>query len=176
MRKKLGRMQRAIILEAARRWLVETRFLCGNCAEARRAFMSGNNTKTMTGIWTGVGTQSDYQTVVNAGLMTWVNFRHGSTMWWRMTETGANLVQSWIHAGLHLGHFDGYEPTYHVDSIIESCVYKAKGRNHVHDNILESDKHKLWKECVRQTAWYRHLRHTGRSQCSSLYDDCCQKS
>ena len=129
MRRKLGRMQKAIMLEAARRWLVETRFLCGNCAEARRAFMSGDNTKTMTGIWTGVGTQSDYQTVVNAGLMTWVNFRHGSTMWWRMTDKGADLVQRWIHAGLHIGHFDGYQPTYHVDEIIESCLQNEREKS-----------------------------------------------
>ena len=83
----------------------------------------------MVNAWTGIGTQSDYQTVVDAGLMTCAYFCHGSTKWWRMTDKGAALVQSWTHAGLHIGHFDGYQPTYHVDSIIESCLQTEREKS-----------------------------------------------
>lgn len=126
MQRKLGKRQRILMLEAARRWLQETRYLYTSSIEARIAFVAANNEHRMVEAWTGIGTKSDYQTVVDAGLMTYVHFRHGSIKWWRMTEKGASLVQSWVHAGLHLGHFDGYDPTYHVDDIIESCRHNNK--------------------------------------------------
>ena len=122
MQRKIGRRQRLLILEAARRWLIETQSVFSNNVPSRISFIAKDNRKGMVNAWTGIGTQSDYQTVVDAGLMTYVHFCHGSTKWWRMTNKGADLVQSWIHAGLHIGHFDGYQPTYHVDSIIESCL------------------------------------------------------
>ncbi len=126
MHRKLGKRQRTLMLGAARRWLMETRSVFRNNIEARVAFVAGDNRKGMVNAWTGIGTRSDYQTVVDAGLMIYVHFCHGSTKWWRMTNKGADLVQSWIHAGLHIGHFDGYEPTYHVDSIIESCLQEER--------------------------------------------------
>lgn len=127
MHKKLGPRQRSLMIEAARRWLQETRYLYVDTVEARAAFTAANQEKRMVEAWTGVGTKSEYRTVVNGGLMA-INLgcRHRSTRWFRMTEKGAALVQRWIHAGLHLGHFDGYQPTYHVDEIIESCLQKER--------------------------------------------------
>ncbi len=130
MHRKLGKMQRVLMLEAARRWLQETRYLYVDTVEARAAFTAANQEKRMAEAWTGVGTKSEYQTVVNAGLMTQnQGCRHGGTKWWRMTDKGAALVQRWIHAGLHLGHFDGYDPTYHVYEIIESCLQNEREKS-----------------------------------------------
>lgn len=122
MQRKLGKAQKALMLEAARTWLLETQSVFRNNIATRLAFVAKDNRKGMVNAWTGIGTRSDYRTVVDAGLMTYVHFCQGSTKWWRMTDKGAILVQSWIHAGLHIGHFDdSVHARYAIDSIIETC-------------------------------------------------------
>lgn len=122
MLRKLGRAQKALMLEAARRWLRTAQSCCGS--ESYHVFLAQHNEKGMTCAWTGLGTKSDYQTVINAGLMrhTECGYTHGQVIWWRMTDKGASLVQDWIHSGLCLGHFDdSVSARYAIDSIIEAC-------------------------------------------------------
>lgn len=77
---KLKHKQRALLLEAMRRYI---------------HFYSGWE---LTKAWTGLGYYTTYKPVLSAGLMTWVHDkpRPRHTGWLRLTEAGAAIVQAWL--------------------------------------------------------------------------------
>lgn len=87
---KLGRRQKAILLEAARRWL--------------RSADRGRK-QALTSEWTGLGSATTYASVLSAGFMIQVEPHPGTTTWWRLTDKGAAIVQHWIDNGLCSEHF-----------------------------------------------------------------------
>lgn len=86
---KLGCQQRDLLIEAARRYL-----------------MFNYNSAPVTESWTGLGSATIYAPVVNAGLMTAVHELHpGTSIWWKLTNKGASIVQSLLDDGLKLSDF-----------------------------------------------------------------------
>ena len=82
MKRKLGVHQKAMLLEALRRY---SRF---------------HRDEKLTIAWTGLGSFSQHETVYNAGLMTYATSPNpGYMTWWRLTEKGAEIVQKWLDAG-----------------------------------------------------------------------------
>jgi hypothetical protein len=82
---ELGIRQRWLLREALRRF---TRF---HQAEG----------KPLTEAWTGLGTATEYEPVVQAGYMTVATSPNpGYMTWWRLTDKGAEIVQGWLDAGL----------------------------------------------------------------------------
>jgi len=76
---KLGAAQEGLLLEALRRYVT---------------FHQG---ELLTEAWTGLGSYSAYKSVVDSGLMTYVHKpRPGTTQWWKLTPTGAEIVQGWL--------------------------------------------------------------------------------
>ena len=76
---KLTGRQRALLQEAVRRYI---KFSCG---------------RGLIEAWTGLGTRSTYEPVLDIGLMEWVREpKPRCTGWLRLTEAGATIVQEWI--------------------------------------------------------------------------------
>lgn len=83
--KKLTNMQKAILLEALRRY---TKF-------------HQNPKELLNQAWTGLGTRTDYRPVLDAGLMTFVEEPYPRcSQWLRLTDKGTAIVQKWLDAGL----------------------------------------------------------------------------
>ena len=56
--------------------------------------------KPLTEAWTGLGSYSEYRTVLDAGLMTYATRPNpGYITWWKLTESGAKIVQYWLDQG-----------------------------------------------------------------------------
>jgi len=76
---KLSHRQRALLGEAAYRY---TRFSRG---------------RSLTEAWTGLGSRTTYEPVLDAGLMEWIHEpAPGRPGWLRLTEAGAKIIQEWI--------------------------------------------------------------------------------
>jgi hypothetical protein len=91
MARRLGSRQESLLGEAARRWMM---------GERRDRRLGGD---TLTTAWTGLGTLTDYRTMTCAGLMRpATSADKGCACWWRLTDKGAAIVQSWIDEGLTL--------------------------------------------------------------------------
>ena len=76
-----------LLVEAARRWV---------CFDQRDGYY-------ITNAWTGLGTWAVYRPVVNDGLMECVHALHKRPrhpQWWKLTESGAAIVQHWLSQGL----------------------------------------------------------------------------
>lgn len=81
--RKLTERQKAYLLEALRRY---TRF---------------HNGEELIKAWTGLGSYTQYKSVVDAGLMTRVHAPNpGYMVWWKLTDKGAAIVQRWLDAGI----------------------------------------------------------------------------
>jgi len=70
--------------------------------------------KTMLQAWTGLGTEAQYRNVVARGWMKRVLPRDGVDpkvdQWWKLTESGAAIIQSWIDSGVTIDdHFRYFE-------------------------------------------------------------------
>ena len=79
--------------------------------EALRRYIRFGKTegKTLKNSWTGLGTASEYRSVILNGLMTWV---HGTppkrTMGWlSLTDKGCEIVQKWLNDGYSELFWDG---------------------------------------------------------------------
>lgn len=66
--------------------------------EARRRYCLFHVNEPLTEAWTGLGDHTTYEPVLKAGLMEWVHGRppKGDVGWLRLTETGAEIIQSWL--------------------------------------------------------------------------------
>lgn len=105
MDNNLTHNQRTLLLEAARRWLKA---------------VQADKKKNITDAWTGLGFRSEYKCVSDAGLMEdATNCPPMTQTWWKLTERGAQIVQSWIDKGLKLEHFVGYNLSIEGSDILE---------------------------------------------------------
>lgn len=70
----------------------------GLLKEAQHRYMRFHRDESLTEAWTGLGTRTAYEPVLEAELMRWVYRRPptGASGWLRLTETGAKIVQDWI--------------------------------------------------------------------------------
>lgn len=88
---KLGNRQKAVLLEAARRWLTADDHDRKNGLELA---------------WTGLGSATVYAPAVSGGFMVCAtSLNPGHSTWWRLTDKGAAVVRRWIDGGLRAEHF-----------------------------------------------------------------------
>ena len=81
----LGKNQQWLLKEALRRY---TRFHQGEPL-------------TSAHTWTGLGSETQYAPVADAGYMEIATTRNpGYSTWWKLTEKGAAIVQQWLDEGI----------------------------------------------------------------------------
>jgi hypothetical protein len=80
------------------------------CEAARRYLCFNPENRPLTEAWTGLGSMTTYRTVLDAGLMTWVDSAPTARCggWLKLTPQGANAVRQMIRAQL-CGGANGYE-------------------------------------------------------------------
>ena len=102
---KLGTTQLELLLEALRRY---TRFHQG---------------EVLTEAWTGSGSYSEYRPCLKAGLMDYaVEPNPGYSTWWKLTDKGAVVVQSWLDAGYSYENVENVENGYECAHYHSNCV------------------------------------------------------
>jgi hypothetical protein len=123
--KPLPRRAKALLLEAARRWL--------NGDDITKA-------KGLRHAWTGLGNRTTYKPVADLGLMEIAEGHHYAPRcmgWWTLTDAGAAIVQDWLDAGLTLKNFE--PPTKYPGDREYTHDYALFPSNHVHAGNLPAE-------------------------------------
>jgi hypothetical protein len=88
---KLGKRQKFIMLEAARRYL-------------KFVVLRGQH-KNMTNSAIGLGTWTEYKSAFEAGLVkAYSSLRKNDIAWWTVTEKGAEIVNNIIHQAIIISY------------------------------------------------------------------------
>lgn len=79
----------------------------GLLLEALRRYTRFHKNEPLTKCWTGLGYVSEYAPAIKAGLIESATDSAPRCMrWFRLTETGATIVQRWLDAGFDYTHVE----------------------------------------------------------------------